>query len=167
MNNKPSIWQGKARAGGFTLVELAVTMVIAAILAAVAIPAYSNYVRKAHRAEAKSTLLDLASLEERYYTTNNNYTKTASDLGYSGTGTTTAGGTFTVGSGYYTVVLDKTDAAAPTTALPGGTPATYTITATAVGNQLKDTSCKTFTVSSAGVQSAADAASAVNTANCW
>ena len=169
MNNKRSSWrlQGKPHAGGFTLVELAVTMVIAAILAAIAIPAYSNYVLKAHRAEAKSTLLDLASLEERYFTTNNNYTDIASNLGYSGTGTTTAGGTFTVGSGYYTVVLSKTDAVAPTTALPGGTPATYSITATAVGNQLKDTSCKTFTATSAGAQAAADAASAVNTANCW
>jgi type IV pilus assembly protein PilE len=171
MNNKPSSCRvkGAPPAGGFTLVELAVTMVIAAVLAAIAIPAYSNYVRKAHRAEAKSTVLDLASLEERYFTTNNNYTDLASNLGYSGTGTTTAGGTFTVGSGYYTVVLSKTDAVAPTTALPGGTPAWYSITATAtaVGNQLKDTSCKTFTVNSAGVQTAADAASAVNTANCW
>lgn len=152
---------------GFTLVELIVTMVIAAILAAVAIPAYSNYVRKAHRTEAKSTVLDLASLEERYFSANNNYTDIASNLGYSGTGTTTAGGSFTVGSGYYTVVLSKVDAVAPTTALPGGTPATYSITATAVGDQLKDTSCATFTVSSAGAQTAADAASAVNTQTCW
>jgi type IV pilus assembly protein PilE len=167
--NMPSKYRlpGKPRARGFTLVELAVTMVIAAVLAAIAIPSYSNYVRKAHRAEAKSTLLDLASLEERYFTTNNNYTDLASNLGYSGTGTTTAGGTFTVGSGYYTVVLSKNDAIAPTTALPGGTPANYTATATAVGNQLKDTSCRTFVVSSAGAQTANDAASAVNTVNCW
>jgi len=169
MNDKPSTCRvkGTPPAGGFTLVELAVTMVIAAVLAAIAIPAYSNYVRKAHRAEAKSTVLDLASLEERYFTTNNNYTDIASNLGYSGTGTTTAGASFTVGSGYYTVALGKNDAIAPTTALPGGTPANYTITATAVGNQLKDTSCRTFVVSSAGAQTASDAASAVNTANCW
>lgn len=159
----------RSRIRGFTLVELAVTMVIAAILAGIAIPAYSNYVRKAHRAEAKSTLLDLASLEERYFTTNNNYTDVASNLGYTGTGSgyTTAGGSFSVGSGYYTVVLSKNDAIAPTAALLGGTPANYTITATAVGNQLKDTSCITFTVSSVGAQTAADAASATNTANCW
>jgi type IV pilus assembly protein PilE len=160
--NRPQL---HPRNSGFTLVELSVTMVIAAILAAVAIPAYSNYVRKAHRTEAKSTLLDLASLEERYYTANNNYTDLGSNLGYSNA--TTAGGSFTVGSGYYTVVLTKVDAIAPTTALPGGTPATYSITATAVGDQLKDTSCRTLTVTSAGAQTAADAASAVNTATCW
>jgi type IV pilus assembly protein PilE len=165
MNNKPSSHrlQGNPRTGGFTLVELAVTMVIAAVLAAIAIPAYSNYVLKAHRTEAKSALLDLASLEERYYTAFNKYTQTPTDLGYSGTGTP-----FTVGSGYYSITtLSFIAATPPTTALPGGVPATYTITATAVGNQLKDTACRTFTVSSAGVQEARDAASAVTTTNCW
>ena len=155
------------RTGGFTLVELSVTMVIAAILAAIAIPAYSNYVRKAHRTEAKSVLLDLASLEERFYTANNNYTETASQLGYTGTGTTTAQASFSVGSGYYTVALNKIDATAPTVALPGGTPASYSIVATAVGDQLKDTLCRTLTVTSAGLQSAADSASAVTTNTCW
>jgi type IV pilus assembly protein PilE len=162
--NRP---QHHPRSGGFSLVELSVTMVIAAILAAVAIPAYSNYVRKAHRTEAKSVLLDLASLEERYYSANNNYTAIASNLGYSGTGTTTQGGTFTVGSGYYTVVLGQSDPIAPTTALPGGTPATYSITATAVGDQLKDTQCKVFQVTNQGAQTAQDSASAVNTNTCW
>jgi type IV pilus assembly protein PilE len=167
--NKPTAnrLQHHPRTGGFTLVELSVTMVIAAILAAIAIPAYSNYVRKAHRTEAKSVLLDLASLEERYYTANNNYTETASQLGYTGTGTTTAQASFSVGSGYYTVALSKVDANPPTVAIPGGTPATYSIVATAVGDQVKDTPCATFTVSSAGAQTASDAASAVNTATCW
>lgn len=157
--------QPKSRTDGFTLVELAVTMVIAAILAAVAIPAYSNYVRKAHRTEAKSTLLDLASLEERYYSTNNNYTQTPTDLGYSGT----AGTAFTVGSGYYSITnLAFVAATAPTTALPGGVPATYTITATATAaDQLKDTSCRTFTVTSGGAQSSTDSSGADSTATCW
>jgi len=167
--NKPSnsAVRNMPRARGFTLVELSVTMVIAAILAAIAIPAYSNYVRKAHRTEAKSALLDLASLEERYYTTNNNYTDVASNLGYSGSGTTTQNGSFAVGSGYYNVVLTKNDAVAPTAGVQGGTPANYSITATAAGDQLKDTACRTFTVTSGEVQTAADPASAATTASCW
>jgi type IV pilus assembly protein PilE len=151
------------RTRGFTLVELVVTMVIAAILAAVAIPAYSNYVRKAHRTEAKSSLLGLASLEERYYSANNNYTQTPTDLGYSGTGAP-----FAVGSSYYNITtLTAVAAGAPTNALPGGTPATYNIVATAIGDQLKDTSCRTFTVTSGGVQSAADSSGTDSTAICW
>jgi type IV pilus assembly protein PilE len=73
---------GSRRYKGFTLIELIIAMVIAAVLAAIAIPAYSNYVRKARRADAKSALLDLASLEERYYSTQNAYSATATDLGY-------------------------------------------------------------------------------------
>lgn len=149
--------QARARDNGFTLVELIVTMVIAAILAAIAIPAYSNYVRKAHRVEAKNAVLNIASLEERWFSTNNSYTDDPTKLGYVGT----AGTAFTVGSAYYNVLVAKVDATSSTTL------ATYTITATAIGNQVKDTPCQTFTVTSQGTQSAADAASAATTSTCW
>jgi type IV pilus assembly protein PilE len=149
--------RARARDNGFTLVELIVTMVIAAMLAAIAIPAYSNYVRKAHRVEAKNAVLNIASLEERWFSTNNSYTDVPSNLGYSGA----AGTAFTVGSGYYNVLVAKVDATSSTTL------ATYTITATAIGDQLKDTPCQTYVVTSQGVQTAADAASAVTTNTCW
>jgi type IV pilus assembly protein PilE len=144
---------------GFTLVELVIAMVIVSILAAIAIPSYSTYILKSHRTEAKTALLDIASLEERYFSTNNTYTQTPSDLGYSGA----AGTAFNVGSGYYTVLVSKTDATAPTTAIPGGTPATYTMTATAINNQVNDTSCQTFTLNSTGNQGASPGTSAT----CW
>jgi type IV pilus assembly protein PilE len=144
------------RPSGFTLIELVVAMVVASILVAIAIPSYSSYVLKAHRTEAKTALLDIASLEERFFSTNNTYTQTPSDLGYSGS----AGTAFNVGSGYYNVLVSKVDATAPTTAIPGGTPATYSMTATAIGSQAKDTSCATFTLDSKGNQGA------TNT-SCW
>jgi type IV pilus assembly protein PilE len=144
---------------GFTLVELVIAMVIVSILAAIAIPSYSTYILKSHRTEAKTALLDIASLEERYFSTNNTYTQTPSDLGYSGA----AGTAFNVGSGYYNVLVTTTNATAPTTALPGGTPATYTMTATAINNQVNDTSCLTFTVDSTGTQGSSPGTSAT----CW
>ena len=67
---------------GFTLIELVIAMVIVSILAALAIPSYSAYVRKSRRTDAKNALLDMASLEERFFTTNNTYSSTPSDLGY-------------------------------------------------------------------------------------
>jgi type IV pilus assembly protein PilE len=147
---------------GFTLIELVVAMLIAAILAAIAIPSYSNYVRKAHRTDAKSALLDLASLEERFFSTNNTYTSTWSDLGYSG-----GASAINVGSNFYSVAAPAFIAANAPTATTTGTPATYSLTATAINDQLKDTTCRTYTLNSAGVRTASDASSNDTTSSCW
>jgi len=72
----------RPRHRGFTLVELIVAMVILSILAAIAIPSYSQYVLKSHRTEAKAALMDAASLEERYFSTSNLYTNNPMQLGY-------------------------------------------------------------------------------------
>ena len=54
------------RSAGFTLTELMVVLVIAAILASVAIPTYRKQVEKARKAEAKTNLSALALLLEQY-----------------------------------------------------------------------------------------------------
>jgi type IV pilus assembly protein PilE len=135
---------------GFTLIELVITMVILAILASIAVPAYSSYILKSHRTDAKSALLDLASLEERYLSTNGSYTSTPSNLGYSA-----AAPPFVVGSSYYNITaITVVAAVAPTSSTSAGTPATYSITATAINAQVADKACATFTISSTGAQTA-------------
>jgi type IV pilus assembly protein PilE len=148
---------------GFTLIELVVAMLIAATLAAIAIPSYSNYARKAHRTDAKNALLDLASLEERYFSTQNVYSSSWSDLGYGAS----AASTISVGNGYYTMATPTLVTATAPTATTTGVPATYSLTATAVGDQAKDTTCATFTVTSAGARTAQTSASVDSTASCW
>ena len=51
---------------GFTLIEIVVVVAIIAILAAIAFPSYQNHLRKARRADAQSTMMDLANREQQY-----------------------------------------------------------------------------------------------------
>ncbi len=55
---------------GFTLIELVVTMVIVAILAAIAIPTYRDSIRKSKRRAAQSVMMDYASREQQYFVAN-------------------------------------------------------------------------------------------------
>lgn len=59
--------------GGFTLIELMVVTVIVAILAAIAVPAYSDYVRRGQLTEAFNNLNDFQVKMEQYYQDHKNY----------------------------------------------------------------------------------------------
>jgi type IV pilus assembly protein PilE len=61
------------RQSGFSLIELMVAVVIASILATVAVPAYSNYVKRGKIAEATSTLAGLRVVMEQYFQDNRTY----------------------------------------------------------------------------------------------
>ncbi|MEY4588764.1 MAG: hypothetical protein RL497_840, partial [Pseudomonadota bacterium] len=52
---------------GFTLIEVMVTVAIVAILAAIAIPSYSQYVQKTRRTDGQEKLLDMAAQQERWF----------------------------------------------------------------------------------------------------
>lgn len=58
---------------GVTLIELMTVMVVIAILGAIAMPAYRNYVIRANRTDAKTTLMATAGALERCYTQFNSY----------------------------------------------------------------------------------------------
>jgi len=58
---------------GFTLVEVLIVVTIIGILAAVALPSYTEYTKRGYRADGKSALLQLSSALERYHTENGSY----------------------------------------------------------------------------------------------
>ena len=149
---------------GFSLIELVVTMGIAAILASIAIPAYNSYVLKSHRTEAKTALLDLASMEERYFSTNNAYSQLPTDLGYPG-----AGFPVIVGSPDYRGAINPllwAGATAPTAGNAAGSPATYAFTATPINQQVNDAACTSFGISSNGTKTATGPG-ANPSVDCW
>lgn len=67
-----------SRDHGFTLVELMIVVAIIAILGAIALPSYQDYVKRSKFAEATSTLSDLRIKMEQYYQDNRNYGTSAS-----------------------------------------------------------------------------------------
>ena len=128
----------KRFSAGFTLIELVVVCVVIAILAAIAIPAYSQYMLKSRRIDAKNALASLQLAQEKYRGNNTTYSSALASLGL----------TAVSPQAYYTV------------AITSATSSTYVATATisASGAQAKD-SCNNLTVNQDGFPSSND--------SCW
>ena len=65
----------RARTGacGFTMIELMITVAVIAILAAIAVPSYSNYVKRGKIPDATSNLASKRVLMEQFFQDNHTY----------------------------------------------------------------------------------------------
>lgn len=117
------------KSDGFTLIELMVVIAIVGILAAIAIPAYNDQVRKGRRADAVSELGKLQMAQERWRADHSTYGSL-----------TQIGGVATLPSGFYSIA-----ASTPTGNCASGVAASsansFALTATAGGPQASDSRC--------------------------
>ena len=82
-------------ARGFTLIELMITVAVIAVLSAIALPSYTDYVTRSKLAEAYAHLADLRVKMEQSYLDNRRYSTNAGGgtCGVPGGNTPTAQGT--------------------------------------------------------------------------
>lgn len=134
---------------GFTLIEIMVVVVIFGVLLAIAIPSYQQHVRKSKRADAKAMLLDLAARQERFFSTQNAYTPTLANLGYTAP-----------------FPLQVPNATQPnyTVNIVAANATTFSARAVPTGSQATDP-CGTYTINHLGVQ--AVTGGTMTAAQCW
>lgn len=131
----------------FTLIELMITVAIIAVLAAIAVPSYTDYITRSKFTEAHGMLGDLRVKMEQYYMDNRRYS------------TTTGGGTCGIPGGNTPTVLNAryfTFACASTSANAAGDQQ-YTLTAS--GNAGQGLDGIAFTINHANARTTAVTAS--------
>ena len=140
------------RAGGFTLMEIMVVLIILGVLTAIALPAYQDSMRKSRRTDAKKALMEVASRQEQYMLDRSTYTADMEELGY-------GADPMVSDDQHYTV-----DRVASATC-PVATATCYSLRATpqASSPQSDDEKCTTFTLDSTGAQTATGS----DQDNCW
>lgn len=130
--------------GGFTLLELMIVVVVLGILAAIALPSYREYVRRANRAEARAALQAASQWMERAFTARGTYPALAAGLQ-------------SVSSGTYRINTSSSFSA-------GGVE--YTLEATPQGDQTRDR-CGTLTLDNKGLRDIKNAQGGATVKDCW
>lgn len=141
---------------GFSLLELMITVAIIGVLAAIALPSYGDYVLRSNRTVAKTMIMRVVGQQESYYSDRKQYATTLPTLSTDYSGATT----YLRRDG--SVQAANTSDAIYAVTLTGASATAYSVQATPVNAQAKDTRCGTLTYASTGTKSASGSAT-----DCW
>ena len=131
---------------GFTLIEVMIVVVIVGILAAIALPNYADYVKRAKIIEATTGLSDLRQGMEQWFLDQRTY------VGYCGS----TGGLARVQPQVKAFTLD----------CPTETASTYTLRATGKPAEGMDTGF-VYTITNTGAKASTGPSGWAGNANCW
>lgn len=125
------------RGRGFTLIELMIVIVVVGILVAIAVPAYTDSVRKTRRGQAKADMVAVVQALERCFTNRSSYNNCFA------------------GSNTLPATLDRSPTTGPNVfyrlSLQGVTAADYAVRAVPDGDQAQDL-CGTLEIRQNGVR---------------
>lgn len=154
--------QGRSRAGslgGFSLVELMLSITIVAVLTSIMLPAYQGQVIKSQRSIGRAVLLEVVARQEQFFIFNKHYADNLVLLGYTSDPLTISPDGEEVAKSstrkIYAITLQN--------ALPEGVAQRYDLTATPQLSQARDLLCGDLMVSYRGTKSASIGA----TTDCW
>ena len=133
-----------ARSKGFSLIEIMIVVIILAVIAAIAIPAYQDTVIRGNRSDGKTALTTTAQALERCYTRFRAYNADDCEVNLP----------IASESGWYVITVDNSTIGA------NG----FTLTAVPQNRQTRDAECMNFTLDHRGARGISGSGTV---GNCW